>query len=49
MEHLLNYKAFNIIRATFARNEEGFYRKQKQQNKIKNKKGPCIHNARRDN
>ena len=39
MQHLLNYKAFNIefIRATFARNEEGFYTKQNKKSK-ENKK-----------
>lgn len=41
MQHFLNYKAFNrFIRATFARNEEGFLHnaKQKQQKKKKRKK-----------
>lgn len=41
MQHFLNYKAFNrFIRATFARNEEGFLHnaKQKQQKKPKKNK-----------
>lgn len=39
MQHFLNYKAFNrFIRATFARNEEGFLHNAKQkQQKEKNK------------